>query len=284
VKVFVAVDMEGATGVAHREHLMPGGNDYERARGWLTSDVNAAVEGAVAAGATEVYVNDGHGNMRNLLIDKLHPAARLVVGPAQAVNKPLIQVTGIEDGGFEACMLVGFHSRAGTPGGLLSHTWVGSLVHEIRLQGKPAGESLLDAAIVGHYGVPVVLVTGADDVCREARADLGADLEVVEVKRALGPSACASWTPQRSAQEIRAAAERAVAHRKTRKPWTARPPVDIEVEFHRREMARRALETGDGTPTSDRCVRYVAPDVPEAVRTLWRGLEMAMREDAGFLK
>ena len=77
MKVFVAVDMEGATGVAHREHLMPGGNDYERARGWLTSDVNAAVEGAVAAGATEVYVNDGHGNMRNLLIDKLHPAVRL---------------------------------------------------------------------------------------------------------------------------------------------------------------------------------------------------------------
>jgi D-amino peptidase len=284
VKVFVAVDMEGATGVAHREHLMPGGNDYERARGWLTSDVNAAVEGAVAAGATEVYVNDGHGNMRNLLIDRLHPAVRLVVGPAQAVNKPLIQVTGIEEGGFEACLLVGFHSRAGTPGGLLSHTWVGMLVHEIRLQGRPAGESLLDAAIVGHYGVPVVLVTGADDVCREARADLGADLEVVEVKRALGPSACASWTPQRSAEEIRAAAERAVTNRRARKPWAARPPVEIEVEYHRREMARRALETGDGTPTTDRCVRYVGPDVPEAVRAVWRGLEMAMREDAGFLK
>ena len=284
MKVFVAVDMEGATGVAHREHLMPGGNDYERARGWLTSDVNAAVEGAVAAGAAEVYVNDGHGNMRNLLIDKLHPATRLVVGPAQAVNKPLIQVTGIEDGGFEACLLVGFHSRAGTPGGLLSHTWVGMLVHEIRLQGRPAGESLLDAAIVGHYGVPVVLVTGADDVCREARADLGADLEVVEVKRALGPSACASWTPQRSAQEIRSATERAVMNRRSRKPFTARPPVDIEVEFHRREMARRALETGDGTPTSDRCVRYVGPDVPETVKAVWRGLEMAMREDAGFLK
>jgi D-aminopeptidase len=129
-----------------------------------------------------------------------------------------------------------------------------------------------------------VLVTGADDVCREARADLGIDLEVVEVKRALGPSACASWTPQRSAQEIRAAAERAVVNRRARKPWTGRPPIDIEVEYHRREMARRALETGDGTPTSDRCVRYVGPDVPDAVRAVWRGLEMAMREDAGFLK
>lgn len=284
MKVFIAVDMEGATGVAHREHLMPGGNDYERARGWLTGDVAAAVEGCVAAGADEVWVNDGHGNMRNLIIDRLPAAARLVVGPAQAVNKPLVQVTGIEEGGFEACLLVGFHSRAGTPGGLLSHTWVGMLVHEIRLQGKPAGEALLDAAIVGHYGVPVVLVTGADDACREARLDLGADLEVVEVKRALGPSACASFTPARTAADIRAAAERAVRARAGRRPWTTRPPVEIEVEFHRREMARRALETGDGAPTGERAVRYVAADVPEAVRAVWRGLEMALREDAGFLK
>ena len=75
----------------------------------------------------------------------------------------MIQVTGIEQEAFEACLLVGFHSRAGTVGGLLAHTWVGALVHEIRLAGRPAGEILLDAAIVGHYGVPVVLVTGGDD-------------------------------------------------------------------------------------------------------------------------
>ena len=104
------------------------------------------------------------------------------------------------------------------------------------------------------------------------------------MKRALGPSACASWTPQKTSQDIRAAAERAVAHRRTRKPWSPRPPIEIEVEFHRREMARRALETGDGTPTDDRTIRYVAADVPEAVRAVWRGLEMAMREDGSFLK
>ncbi len=284
MKVFIAVDMEGATGVAHREHLLPGGNDYEKARRWLTSDVNAAVEGAVAAGATEVYVNDGHGNMRNLLLDELHPAARLVVGPAQAKNKPLVQVTGIEAGGFEAAMLVGFHSRAGTPGGLLSHTWVGMLVHEIRLQGQVAGETLLDAAIVGHYGTPVVLVTGADDVCREAKADLGADLATVEVKQVLGPSACATLTPKRTFPMIKAAAEAAVRGRHQRKPWTTRGPVAMDVEFHRREMAQRALDTGLGTAVGDRCVRYTGPDVPSASRDLWRGLEEALREDGSFLK
>ncbi len=286
MKVFIAVDMEGATGVAHREHLLPGGNDYERARKWLTGDVNAAVEGAVLAGATDVLVNDGHGNMRNILLDDLHEAARLVVGPAQARNKPLVQVTGIEEGGFTCAMLVGFHSRAGTKGGLLSHTWVGMLVHEIRMQGKPAGESLLDAAIVGHYGVPVVLVTGADDVVREVHADLGADLMTVEVKRALGPSACASLTPKAAQKKIRAAAEQAVRERAKRKPWKTKSPVVMDVEFHRREFATRALDTGLGTldPKNDRVVRYVAKTVPAAAAQVWRGLEEAMREDGSFLK
>ena len=284
MKVFVAVDMEGATGVAHRDHLMPGGHDYERARKWLTSDVNAAIEGAVAAGATEVWVNDGHGIMRNLVVEDLHEAARVVVGPAQTRNKPLVQVTGIEQGGFEAALFVGFHSRAGTPQGLLSHTWVGMLVHEIRLQGRVAGETLLDAAIVGHYGTPVVLVTGADDVCREARADLGEDLATVEVKKVLGPTACASLVPKRTFPMIREAAERAVRERGKRRPWTTSSPVTLEVDFHRREMAARALEVGVGERTGERTVKWTGVDVPSTVTLLWRGLEEALREDGAFLK
>jgi D-amino peptidase len=158
------------------------------------------------------------------------------------------------------------------------------IVHEIRLQGRPAGETLLDAAFVGHYGTPVVVVVGADDVCREARADLGDDLRTVEVKRALGPSACASLTPKRSQALIRTAAEKAVRERARRRPFTTTPPVVLEVEFHRREMATRALDTGLGTLVGDRCVRYTGPDVPSASADLWRGLEEALREDGSFLK
>lgn len=284
MKVFIAVDMEGATGVSHREHLLPGGNDYERARKWLTSDVNAAVQGAVDAGATEVYVNDGHGNMRNIIIDDLHEAARLVVGPAQSKNKPLCQVTGIETDKFDAAFFVGFHSRAGTPSGLLCHTWVGMLVHEIRLDGKPASEAMLDAAIIGHYGVPLVLLTGADDVIREAKADLGEDLVCVEVKKALGPSACASLTPKRTAAMIREAAVHALKQRHTRKPYRTGSPVTLELDFHRREMAERALEVNVGERIGERTVRYVAQDMPTAAAQLWRGLEEGLREDGSFLK
>ena len=196
-------------------------------------------------------------------------------------------MTGIEEGGFEACLLVGFHSRAGTKGGLLSHTWVGMVVHEIRLQGKPAGEALLDAAIVGHFGVPVVLVTGADDVVREAKADLGADLATVEVKKALGPSACASLTPKaaqrlnpRGGREGRARAGEAQA-------------LEDQVSRHDR---RRVPPSRDGGA----CARHGPRDARSAAtiascatsrttyrarpRPVWRGLEEAMREDGTFLK
>ncbi len=284
MKVFISADMEGVAGVSHRDHLVPGGNDYAAARRWFTGEVNAAVKGAVEAGAEEVWVNDGHATMRNLLIDELHPASRLVVGPATSSNKPLIQVTGIEHDTFDACIMIGFHSRAGTPGGLLSHTWVGARVHEIRLQGVPAGEVTLNAAIVGHFGVPVVLVTGADDLCREVQGDLGKDLRVVETKKALGATACASLTPRRAQELILVAAKEAVEARKERKPFRLEPPLSIEVDYHRRQMAARALETGEGNlGNTDRTVVYEGKDVPSIVKSLWRGLEMSLREDATFL-
>lgn len=281
MRVFISVDMEGATGVCHRDHLLAGGQDYERARKWLTGDVNAAVEGAVAGGASEAVVADGHGTMRNLIVEEIHEAARLVLGPAQARNRPLGQVTGIEEGRYDAAMLVGYHSRANTPGGLLSHTWVGSLVHEIRLNGRPAGEALLNAAVFSSYGVPVVMATGADDLCREVRADLGDDLIVVETKRALGPSACISLSPARSRRLIRDAAEKAMRLR--RPPLAVARPVVLDLDLHRADMRERALELG-GEPEGERGIRFRGETAAEAVRALWRTLEEAMREDGSFLK
>ncbi len=281
-RVFISADMEGATGVCHRDHLLAGGQDYEKARRWLTGDVNAAVEGAFDAGATEVVVADGHATMRNVLLDELHDGARLVTGPAQVRNRPLGQVTGIEEGRYDAAMLIGYHTRAGTPSGLLAHTWVGSLVRGIRLHGRPAGEALLNAALFGHYGVPVVLATGADDFCREARADLGADLEVVEVKRALGPSAVIAMTPARTRALIRAGAKRAMT-REPRAPLVVKRPVLLEVDFHTGEMSRRALELG-GAASGEAGARYEGGDIVAAVQQVWAGLAHALREEASFLK
>ena len=243
--------------------------------------MNAAIEGCFRGGATDVVVADGHATMRNVVLDELDERARYVTGPAQARNRPLGQISGLERDRYDAAMLVGHHSRAGTPGGLLSHTWVGALVHEIRLNGRPAGEALLNAAIFAHYRVPVVLATGADEFCREVRADLGEDLEVVEVKQTLGPSAVITLTPKRAQALIRDAAVRAM--KSDRAPLRVELPVTLELEFHRGDMRERALELG-GDPFDRRGIRYTGSNVIEAVESLWRALAHTLREEAAFLK
>ncbi len=281
MRIYISVDMEGATGVCHRDHLMPGGQDYEKARHWLTGDVNAAVEGAVAAGATDVLVADGHGTMRNILLDELHPQARLLTGPAQARQRPLVQLGALEHGVFDAAFLVGHHARAGTAGGLLAHTWVGAVVHEIRLNGKPASEGYLNAAIFGHYNTPLVFACGADDHCRQMREDFGEDIVTVEVKQTLGPTAVVTLTPERAHALIRAGAENAL--RRLPAPLTFDGPVTLELEVHRDEMRERGLELG-GEPFGRLGIRYEDADVIQGVTRLWRALAHILREDAGFLR
>jgi len=281
MRIFISADMEGATGVCHRDHLVPGGQDYEKARHWLTGDINAAIDGALSAGATEFLVADGHGTMRNILLDELHAAARLLTGPAQARQRPLCQLGALEPGAFDAAFLIGYHARAGTPGGLLAHTWVGMLVHEIRLNGRPASEALLNTAILGHYGIPVVLASGGDDFCRQAREDFGPDLELAEVKQTLGPTAIVTLSLEAARDVLREAANRAVNG--GGKPLVIERPVTIEVDFHRDEMRAMAQELG-GEPVGRLGLRYVGDDVIAAVEQAWRGLAHATREDAAWLK
>ena len=280
-RVLISADMEGITGVCHRDHLMAGGNDYERARRWLTADVNAAVEGALDGGATEVVVADGHATMRNVLLDELHPEAQLLCGPAQTGNRTLVQLADFGRGRFDRAMLIGYHTRAGTPGGLLSHTWVGALVHEIRLQGTPAGEARLNAAILGEWGTPVVFASGADDFALEVRADLGDDLEVAVVKRVLGPTGVISLSLAAAADRIRMGAARGMQAQ--RDPLRIEGAVTVELEFHRRRMAERGA-TVAGTRIDGRTLRFEAETVTQAIEPLWRALTQALSEEASFLQ
>jgi len=162
LKVFVIVDMEGATGVVHRDQLLPEGRTYEAARWLLTADVNAAIEGVleVEPGA-EFLVNDGHGVMRNVVLEQLHEQADLILGSASFANRPLCQCTGVDDS-YDLALLVGFHSMAGS-GGLLAHTFVGSTICNFGVNGETVGEVAVDAAVLGAFGIPVGLVVGNDD-------------------------------------------------------------------------------------------------------------------------
>ncbi|MGW3952507.1 M55 family metallopeptidase [Streptomyces sp. NPDC004752] len=164
MRIYISVDMEGITGLVDRDDVQPGGRDYERGRSMMAQDVNAAVRGTLAAGATDVLVNDAHGPMRNLLPESLHPAARLVRGRPKQMGM-LEGLTASHD----AMICVGYHSRAGALG-VLSHSFMGHEIEDIWLDGGPVGEIGLAQATAAALGVPVAVLTGDDAACAEATA------------------------------------------------------------------------------------------------------------------
>lgn len=280
MKVYVSVDMEGATGIVHREQLVPGGEDYERGRKLLMSDVNAAVEGAVEGGAAEVLVNDAHGTMRNILIEDLHERAELISGPW--TNKPLCQSECIDES-FDVGFLVGYHSRANTKGGLLSHTWVGKVLNGVLVGGRPIGETAINAAVLGAHGVPVGLVTGGADLVVEAREHLP-DALGVSVKEPLGPSGARCLPPARTAPAIREAAREAVARsaregRDAFAPFTFDEPVDLRLQLHTWALTERAARWARVARTGEREVRVEETRYLDAVKRAWEVVEFVLAEE-----
>ena len=200
MRIYISVDLGGVTGLVDADDVQPGGRDYERGRLMMAEDVNAAVRGAVAAGATEVTVNDAHGPMRNLLPDALHPAARLVRGrPKQML---MLECLVPE---HDAVICVGYHSRAGAPG-VLSHSFMGHEIEDMWLNGRAVGEIGLAHATAAAIGVPVAVLTGDDSACAEM-TEWDASVTTVAVKYARGRFAA----ELRPAEEARAAIEKAVA-------------------------------------------------------------------------
>ncbi len=163
MKVFISADMEGISGVTHAEHVLRDGKEHERARKLMTGEVNAAVEGALEAGAAKVVVNDSHGTMRNILPEDLHEEAELVTG----APKPLFMMEGL-DSSFKAVFFVGYHGMRGSYPSILEHTYSSRVVYDFCVNDKILGETGINAAIAGYYDVPVVLVTGDRKLTEEA--------------------------------------------------------------------------------------------------------------------
>jgi len=267
MRVYISVDMEGIAGVAHEDQTDPieprHAGEYNRFRRLMTNEANAAVLGALDAGAAAVLVNDSHWLMRNLLAEELHPAAELLSGGP----KRLSMVEGI-DGGFDAAMFIGYHARAGTRHATVDHTYT-SRVYEARLNGQPVGELGLNAAMAGLHGVPVVLVSGDQALAAEARALLGGDVETVVVKEAVGRFAARSLAPTVACERIRAGAVAAL--RRRHQPYTLTPPLRLEVDFVLTQMADMAELIPGSTRSGGRTVVYTGDDYREVFRA-WRAM------------
>lgn len=200
MRIYISADMEGVTGLVDADDVQPGGRDYERGRLMMAEDVNAAVRGAIAAGATDIIVNDAHGPMRNILPESLHPAVRLIRGKPKHMGM-LEGLTSEHD----AVLCVGYHSRAGALG-VLSHSFMGHEIEDMWLDGRPVGEIGLAHATAAALGVPVAVLTGDDCACAEM-TEWDASVTTVAVKYARDRFAA----ELRSAEEARAAIEKAVA-------------------------------------------------------------------------
>jgi D-amino peptidase len=256
MKVYISVDMEGIAGINH-----PGPTDrkherYPAAVDLMIGETNAAIEGALAAGATDVLVNDSHGDMYNLLPERIHAAARVLQG-----QKPWSMVAGAgPDAGFGVALFVGYHARAGHPTGTIAHTYSGAPV-ETRLDGRPTGEYGLNALALGAWDVPVGLVAGDDALAEEVAAWLPW-VERVIVKEAAGGRAAISPHPSVAVALVRAGAERALRRAAAGELELLRvgPPVVIEVDYARGVQADFAAVVPGTERFGDRSVRISSDD------------------------
>ncbi len=254
MKIYISADMEGTGGVVHSNQTEPEHAEYPAARKLMIGEVNAAIEGALAAGAQEILVNDSHDGMRNLLPDDVNPAAILLSG----APKPHSMMTAI-DASFDAVFFTGYHARAGSSFANLDHTWDGPrVVQGVWLNGVEVGEVGLNAALAGYFGVPVVLFTGDQTACAQAKELLGDDLETVVVKEAVGRVAAKNLHPTKARALIRAAAERALKTK--RAAFIVKPPVTLRIALARSSQAEQCVLMPDVKRIAPRSVEFTHDD------------------------
>lgn len=223
-KIYISADIEGIGHVVNAQ-TSAGQFDYERGRRLMTAEVNAAIEGCLAAGAGEIVVSDSHGNAQNIIPEELNEKAYLI----RSFPRPLLQMEGV-DSSFDGAIFIGYHPKEGTPEANLSHTIWGTKFAAIKVNGQEVSEALFNAAVAGHFGVPVIMICGDQNVVKEAR-EYFSQAETVITKESIGFLSAKSPHPKVVQAEIRQKAEKAVKRIKEMKPYTVETPIRLELTF-----------------------------------------------------
>ena len=258
MKILISTDIEGVAGVVHQQQVRAGNPEYERARVLMTHEANAAIAGAFEAGATEVLVNDSHGDFRNMPAELLDPRAQYVLGKPRYLG----MMAGVDQGVDAVCM-VGYHSRA-QGRGILAHTTNSFAFSRVRFNGDEVGEAAMYGALAGEYGVPVAMASG-DDVFIAEHKPLFPDTVFVQTKRATGQTSGISLSPQAAREAIRAGVVAAL-RRERPKPYALKVPVSVRIQAQSTALADLFCQW----PTLERVasdeVGFEAPTVEAAVR------------------
>jgi D-amino peptidase len=225
LKIYISADMEGVVGVVTGEQLGPQGFEYTRFREFMTQEVNAAIEAAFEAGAAEIVISDSHGNGQNLLIEKLPKNVLLV----RAWPRPLMMMQGIDET-FAGVIFIGYHTGTTNPQGVRAHTISSARLADVRLNNLAMSEAGINAAIAGHFNVPVIMVSGDEAVVKETTALLG-NVEGAVVKWASGFHSAKTLMPEAAYQLIRHKVKTAMGRIKEFKPYKVSTPVRLDVRF-----------------------------------------------------
>jgi D-amino peptidase len=260
-KVFISVDMEGITGVVQPAQLGPEGFEYQRAREWMTGEVNAAIAGIREAGPAEILVCDSHGNGQSLLIDKVPEDVRIVRG----FPRPLEMMQGLDD--TFAAMFIGYHASEWTPGAVRGHTISSARLLGVRLNGAEVSEGIYNAALAGHFGVPVAFVSG-DRLAVAQVQQVAASAEGAIVKEPYGYHSANTVTPARGQAMIREGAKRAMAKIGSLQPYRITTPVALEVGFKLTIDAERAAFVPGLARSDAHSVKGTFRDMVEVTRLL----------------
>lgn len=258
LKVLISVDMEGVAGAVTGEQLGPTGFEYARFREFMTREALAAVEAAKAAGATEVVVADAHGNGQNLLIEQFPQDVRII----RSWPRRLSMVAGV-DAGVDAVIFIGYHAGTNNTAGVRAHTFSSANLTRVALNGVAVTEGSWNAAIAGHFGVPVVMMSGDDAAIAEVRQAVG-NIEAAETKKTLGFHSAATLTPQAATELIRQRVAAALARRGEFKPYRVTGPLTVDVTFKNYMPAEVLAFLPIFERTDSHSVRFRAKDMVEA--------------------
>jgi D-amino peptidase len=257
LKVFISADMEGLAGAVTPDQLGPAGFEYARFREFMTAEVLAAIQGAREAGATEIVVADAHGNGENLLIERLPPDVTVI----RSWPRPLMMMEGI-DSSFHAAVFIGYHAATTNPAGVRAHTISSARLAAVKLNGTAVAEAGINAAIAGHFGVPVVMISGDDVTVQEARALLG-DVEGAVVKRAISFHSAATMTPEAAQTLIRQKVRAAIERRRDFKPHVLRGPIRLDVTFKNYRPPEMLAYLPIVERIDAHTIRYTGPSIRE---------------------
>lgn len=262
LKIYISADMEGVVGAVTGEQLGPDGFEYQRFREFMTAEVNAAIDAARAAGATEFVISDSHGNGQNLLIDQL-PVDVTVV---RSWPRPLGMMAGIDET-FDGAIFLGYHASTANTRGVRAHTLSSANITGLRLNGIEMTEGGINAAIAGHFGVPVIMVSGDDVAVAENQVLLGT-VEGAVVKWANGFHSARTLTPEAGYEVIRTRTMSAINRIDSFEPYVLETPIELELSLKHYQPVELLGYLPGVEKVNSHTIRFVGKDMPEISRFL----------------